>query len=169
MAFVVEDGSGLADATSYVSVADAGAYFAVDPNVTDWETLTLEQQQQWLNWATRLLDQKVIWAGYPTTTMQALRWPRTGVINRDGLRIASDEIPRQLVELVCEFVKFIRVTDPTAGSDIDQIQRLQVDVIEIEFQEDTAQPLFPSIIGSLLIGLGKMRSGLMGFGRVIKS
>jgi hypothetical protein len=169
MAFQVEDGTGLADATSYVSVEDADAYFAVDPNVTDWDSLDESAKQQWLNWATRLLDQKVIWAGCVSTATQALRWPRTGVRDRDGRMIASDEIPRQLVELVCEFVKFVRVTDPTEGSDVDQLARLRVDVVELEFQEDTAQAVYPSIIGALLRGLGHLRTGLQGFGRVIKS
>jgi hypothetical protein len=169
MAFQVEDGTGLTDATSYVSVNDADAYFAVDPNVTDWDVLDNEDKEQLLNWATRTLDQKVIWAGTPSTTMQALRWPRTGVRDRDDRLIASDEIPRQLVELVCEFLKFIRATDPTTSGDVDQISRLKVDVIEIEFQEDTAQSVYPSIIGALLRGLGRLRTGLQGFGRVIKS
>lgn len=169
MAFQVEDGTGLADATSYVSVNDADAYFAVDPNVTDWTSLDVEDKEQLLNWATRTLDQKVIWAGTPSTMVQALRWPRTGVRDRDDRLIASDEIPRQLVELVCEFLKFIRATDPTTSGDVDQISRLKVDVIEIEFQEDTAQSVYPSIIGALLRGLGRLRTGLQGFGRVIKS
>jgi hypothetical protein len=169
MAFQVEDGTGLTDATSYVSVNDADAYFAVDPNVTDWDVLDNEDKEQLLNWATRTLDQKVIWAGTPSTMVQALRWPRTGVRDRDDRLIASDEIPRQLVELVCEFLKFIRATDPTTSGDVDQISRLKVDVIEIEFQEDTAQSVYPSIIGALLRGLGRLRTGLQGFGRVIKS
>lgn len=169
-AFVVETGSGLADATSYVSIAEADDYFTIDPNFSDeWSGLTEETQQYLLAWATRILDQKGNFKGYPSTETQALRWPRVGVCDRDGREIAGDVIPKQLKEATFEIAKWLRNNDPTEGQDTDYLKSMRVDVIELEWQDDTAQQSVPSIINAILTPIGTFRSGGGSrFGRIAK-
>lgn len=75
MAFVVEDGTGLADANSYASVAFADAYFA-ERGITAW-TGTNTQKEQWLVQATDYIDFRFgrRFAGERLTTTQALIFP----------------------------------------------------------------------------------------------
>jgi hypothetical protein len=171
-AFVVETGSGLANATSYVSIAEADDYYVIDPNFSaTWANLTLEVKQYLLAWATRILDQKSIWKGVlsvPDT--QALRWPRTYVYDRDDRLIAPDSIPKQLKEATFELAKWLRANDPTEGQDVDYLKAMRVDVIEFEWQDNAAQQSVPSIINAILSPLGTFRTGgASRFGRIVKN
>ena len=68
----VEDGTGVADANSYASVAQADNYFASRPRSSSWTPLTDDQKGQYLIHATRLLDASVIWSGEKVDDDQAL-------------------------------------------------------------------------------------------------
>lgn len=79
MAFVVEDGTGKADANSYCSVAAADAYFADRGNVA-WAG-TDQQKQAWLVQATDYIDMRFSarFLGsrmYTDSPSQALEFPR---------------------------------------------------------------------------------------------
>lgn len=169
-AFVVEDGTGLATATSYVSVEEAATYFTPDPDANDmFESLTLAQQQYLLGWASRILDQKVDWRGFIATDEQAMRWPRTGVYDRDGRAVPGDVIPGQLKEAVFEMAKYAHSNDPTVQQDVDNLSLLRVDVIEIRWQEGTSQLAMPGFIGDIVYPLGILRDGSAGFPKIRKS
>lgn len=170
--FVVETGVGLANATSYVSVAEANDYYTINPNfAATWTALTNTSKEHLLAWATRVLDQKTEWKGclsVPAT--QALRWPRTYVYDRDGRMIAPNKIPPQLKEAVFEFAKYLHENDPTVGQDIEFLKSMRVDVIELEWQDNAGQSVFPSIIGNIIAPLGYFRTGGGSrFGRIIKN
>lgn len=103
MALVTEDGTGLANAESLCSVADATAHHAARGNAA-WASLASDTvREQCLRKATEYLQQvySQAWAGYRTTTTQALDWPRHSVPRRDiasvGYLLASywdsDEVP----------------------------------------------------------------------------
>lgn len=167
--FTVEDGSGLPDATSYVSVAAAEDYFAVDANAAAFLALTTDAKQLYLAWGTRLLDQKTDWKGDPATTTQALRWPRTGVSDRDSRSIPSDIVPTPVAAAACELARWLMTNNPTADQDIEYIRRVVVDVVEIEYQEDTVQVAYPSIIASILSGLGSFNAGRRAFSKIARA
>lgn len=99
MAFVVEDGTGLATANSYGAVADADAYFS-DRGNGQWAALTSTQKQGNLVQATDYIDAfyGAWFIGTETTTTQALEWPRTGA---EGF--ASNEIPSDLKKATYEY------------------------------------------------------------------
>jgi hypothetical protein len=95
VALVVEDGTGLANANSYVSVADADAYFSLRPN-SAW-CVSVTKKEQALRRATDYVD--LIWGGRffgrfgcTKTTTQALVLPLT------KLNIVS-----RIVHAVCEY------------------------------------------------------------------
>lgn len=98
MALIVEDGSGIADAESYISVSDAVAYAEARgltfPGTTGPEITAAEQA---LRRATEFIDQRYgsRFIGQWTTTTQALAWPRVYAYYRDEA-LADDFIPPQV-------------------------------------------------------------------------
>lgn len=89
MPLIIEDGSGLPDAESYVGVADCEAYalshglaFAGDEPVKDAR----------LRRATQYLDAQYTFKGEEQTDTQALAWPRS----------VATGVPREIVSACCE-------------------------------------------------------------------
>lgn len=84
MALIVEDGTGLSTAESYISVADAKAYHLKMGNEDAWDAI--DNQEAALRKATRYMVQvyRTYWAGERRTTTQALDWPRANVPMLDG-------------------------------------------------------------------------------------
>lgn len=169
--FVVADGTNLTNATSYVSVAEADDYFEVDRAFTaTWSALTTTEKEYLLGWSTRILDQKIKWKGTKDTTTQALEWPRDGTYDRNGVAILDTVIPQQLKDATCEFAKFAQTNDPTTGSGVDFIRAITLDVLEIEYQEGTSQSSFPTLLNSILRGLGTYPvPGGFGFNKIVKA
>lgn len=75
MALIVEDGSGMVDADSYVSVADCTDYHAAMGN-TAWASLDEPAQEAMLRRATQYIDVRYTFRGQRLRSTQALAWPR---------------------------------------------------------------------------------------------
>ena len=57
MAITVEDGTGLSNADSYASVAEADTYFDIIPGFSGtWADLSINAKENWLEFSTRVLD-----------------------------------------------------------------------------------------------------------------
>lgn len=179
--FVVETGSG-ADSTanSYVSVSEADdiitANIHADPS---WTALTQDQRERLLVFATKYLDDRTNWQGYKTVTgavgsdgvttgASPLRWPRTGVCNRDGVLIGSKEIPIQLKAATAEVARYMVAQDRTVERDQDGLVRVKADVVEIEFLEGYRLPEVPNNVQYLLAGLGYIAGGGVTFSPAIR-
>lgn len=169
MALVVEDGTGLTGSNSYASVAEATAYYDVDRTATFWADLTTEQREEYLQWATRILDAKVKWRGLKRSETQALAWPRTGAYDREGYAIASTIVPKPVKAALFELMKYLHTNDLTSGPDVGNLKSVKVDVVEVVYQDDTSQSTLPSIINYLLTGLGRMLHGGSTFGRILRA
>jgi len=107
MAFVVEDGSGLDNATSYIDEAFADDYFS-DRGNTDWATLSSTVKQQVLIKATDYIDKRfgIQFSGYPNYKTQRLQWPRYGACKQNGWWINSNgelSIPNELKWATAEY------------------------------------------------------------------
>ena len=85
------------------------------------------------------------------------------------LLIADDVVPEAVKQATCELAKFLQENDLTVGKDIENMKRIVVDVIEIEYQDQTTQSNVPTIINAILTGLGSFRVGSRGFGKIIKA
>lgn len=166
--FTAEDGTGLTGANSYATVAESEDYFAVDPNATAYLALTESEQEQYLAWASRLLDQKTEWRGYKAVATSGLRWPRKHVFDKDGLLVEDDIVPKPVKDATCELARFLMDYNPAVGQGGDNIKKLVVDVVEVEYQDNTGQSDWPSLINAILTPLGMFRTSGPGFGRIIK-
>jgi hypothetical protein len=168
MAFTVEDGTGLANASSYVSVEEADEYFGDRQNF-DWEAGDKESA---LIRATFYIDGKYsgLWSGTRTNGRdQALSWPRYGALDSEGNEIPEDEIPVELKYAVMEAA--LREMAIPGSLSPDQIEtqtvvREKVGPLEVEYDSktgvDNPRPMI-TVIDELLKPLLGRRSSNVGF------
>ena len=96
---IVENGTGLTNANSYVSVEFADDYFSAR-GVSGWDALETTQKEQALIRATDYIDNIYQWYGKKSTAEQALRFPRTDLKDYEGNEITG--IPTCLKQAVCD-------------------------------------------------------------------
>jgi hypothetical protein len=158
--FTVEDGTGLSTATSYVSVEDADDILTMNIHAGPiWDALTQEEKERLLSWASRYLDERTNWFGRRVVETSALRWPRSGIRDRDGIVIPSNSIPRQLKAAVAEMARYLIAEDRTTEREQDALTRIKADVVELEFSEGYRLARVPEHMDSLLRGLGTINGG----------
>ncbi len=98
MALIVEDGTALSTAESYVSEADADALIAsLVADSTDWSALSSSGKEDALRRSTAFLDERYggRFTGERRTREQALLWPRVGG-SENGWEIPEAEVPLQV-------------------------------------------------------------------------
>lgn len=103
MAFTQEDGTGLAAANAYISVAELDAFFA-DRTDSLTGSPTDEQKEDWIVDATDYIEQRWggLFRGVRKSSAQALSFPRTGLYDDRGEQI--DGIPERFKHGVCRYV-----------------------------------------------------------------
>ncbi len=103
MSIVIEDGTGLSTAESYISVADATTYFTARA-VTSWGALATDALREA---ALRKATEYMIamyrgrWQGWRKTEDQALCWPRYGV-TVEGYLVDDDSVPETIKRACAE-------------------------------------------------------------------
>lgn len=141
--FLVEDGTGITNATSYVTVQEYRDYFSIRPEATVVATLTDTQIENLLMRATILVELFFQFEGIEATTTQSLLWPRQLVTNTcTGKSIPSNIIPIELKNTVIEIADYIRRKDTATQSSeyLDTIQsneiaELELDVLRVRFND----------------------------------
>ena len=95
MALVVEDGTGMSDAESYVSVSDADSWHTKHQAPATWTAASTAEKEAALRQATHYLDIRFTgrWRGYKGSSTQALAWPRAFGIDDEGYPIDDDSLP----------------------------------------------------------------------------
>lgn len=104
MAFIVEDGTGLANATSYTTLVFADDYFA-DRGVVRWTENSCDAEQQVaLILATDYIDVRYRFRGFQRfPDVQALEWPRDGLLSRtEQIIIDPDTVPIRVQKATAE-------------------------------------------------------------------
>lgn len=151
MALVVEDGSGVANAESYLSAADADTYHTARAN-TAW-TGTTDAKEAALRRATTYLDARFAtrWPGVRTNgRSQGLMWPRIDATDAEGNDIGSDEIPVEVLNALAE-AALRELSDPGSLSpDVTNsaggaVIREKVGPLEVEYSEGSQGRLRPLI------------------------
>lgn len=170
MSLIVEDGTGLANAESYATVAEFKAYASkVGYDLTGKTDTQIEQA---LRRATAWIDARYgpLFQGQWSTAAQRLEWPRAGAVYRCN-EIASDEIPEKLKDALCE-ATWRELSDqgslsPDTGG--DQIKRDKVGDTETEFRASSSgfRPSVPAV-DDLLCGLMKGRASAY-VGRAVRA
>lgn len=172
--FVAEDGTGIATATSYLSLAAWAA------NVTTAITGTTVEQQAALIRASAWVD-ATFGRRFPGARAhgrsQGLAWPRSGATDADGEAIAVNVIPVEILRATAEAALRDLASPGALAPDIVPLstsggtvkkQRKWMDGIggsETEYTEGSAsgpsQPVFPVIDGILAPLLGSSGGGMI--------
>jgi hypothetical protein len=113
MALIVEDGTGLANAESYISVVNCDALLVQwGRSSTAWLALTEAEKEGLLRNSTMFIDSEYAgrWSGCVLNNTQSLSWPRQNAEKRNGQSIPSDEVPDE-VEKACAFIAVETITN----------------------------------------------------------
>lgn len=166
MSLIVEDGTGLSTAQSYVSVADATTYHAAQGNAAWAAAATDALREAALVRATAAIDALNDWRGYRTNQDQALAWPRIGAVDDDGYGIASDAIPQRLKNAVCEGALVELASSGALTPELDRggaIRRERAGAVEVEYMGGaSAKTVYTKIdvlLKSLIAAPGRITRG----------
>ena len=150
MALIVESGLGLADAESYISVADATTRQAA-LGQTNWATLSNAEMEQALRRATQYMLQayRGRWQGTRINSTQALDWPRYDVMI-DGYYQDSDEVPATIANACSDLA--LKAAAGDLNDDLTQVVTSeQIGPIKTTYSEHSPQrKRFPSIDMALM-------------------
>lgn len=149
MALIVEDGTGLAGAESYGSVAEADTYHTPRGNEAAWSDLDTDVKERHLRNATTFMRvYRARWAGYRVNSTQRLDWPRYSVVV-DHFPVLSTIVPVEVKEACFELA--LRAIDGPLIPDLDtgsnQIKREKIGPLDTEYFETNvdAQERFPAV------------------------
>lgn len=149
---IVEDGSIVTSANSYVTYDYALAYHALRGN-SAWALGTVLNQQYAIIRATQAIDSiyKGKWKGEQTDYgVQELEWPRSGVTVGSNT-IADDAIPAAIKKSVCEAALRELETPNSLTPDLErggEIKRVKADTVEVEYSDGAnATTTFTAIDG----------------------
>lgn len=118
---------GASNANAYVSLEVADQYHLDRPAPDSvWAGAIYPMKQQGILWATKLLDRLVKWTGQPASQTQALRWPRLGMYDRNGVYIAHDVIPVDLQEATAEFARALLAESGDGSGAQSELERLGI-------------------------------------------
>lgn len=150
-----EAGLGLVDSNSYASVADADVYFAGHLYGTAWIGATLTQQEAALVMATRLIDSQYQFRGTKTSNEQALQWPRENCPDPDAGRwsggvVASDVIPKNVVDATCEMAKELLILDRTAAPPGEGLSYLNIGSEQTGYSKTDVRPIISHVAQAML-------------------
>jgi hypothetical protein len=154
---IVEDGSIVADANSYIAYDYALAYHALRGN-SAWAAASDADQQYAIIRATQAIDSiyKGKWKGSPTEYgTQELEWPRQDVVV-NGTELDDDLIPAALKKAVCEAALRELASANSMTPDLErggEIKRVKADVVEVEYMDGANSTTTFTAIDGLLADL----------------
>ena len=159
MALVIEDGTGLAGAESFATVAEARAFATARGVALSATDSVVEVALR--NASDYLGSLELRWQGSRSTAVQALGWPRKCVMIY-GTAFAEDAIPVQLINAQCQLCIDISagtVLQPTGQG--REVIRTKVDVIETEYAKQGSGTVVPEPTKAMAILEPLMKSGGM--------
>jgi hypothetical protein len=180
LTLVVEDGTGLPDANSYISLADANTYLAASIYNDPWFASDDTKQTTLLIAAARDIEHQYWFKGYQTNYGQRLQFPRTLCPDRNSRgnvrRLYSmtplmsnlsgyfpmDFIPEQLKFAQAEHAKDLLVKDRNVDDPTKGLSAIAVGSIKLAFNsKDRARPFTDTVENFLAdIATPKYRGGM---------
>jgi hypothetical protein len=164
VALIVEDGTGIEDAESYLSVTEANSYHAAHGN-SAWTGVDTVKEAA-LRKATTYLDGVYgsRWPGVKRTLEQALLWPRSYGYDREDYALADDAVPAPVQQATAELA--LRALSEELIADLERggrISRVKVGPIEEEYERGASPlktyPWIDAILDPLLARRGVLVRG----------
>lgn len=151
MALIVEDGTQVSGAESYISVTDADTYFTNRDNDT-WLDLANAEKESALRKATQYLDSVYDYIGEMVDYEQALLWPRTPATDNAGRLLSITTIPQRLKDAQCELALESVSADLMASTD-RETQSEKVGGLQVTYfqgQKGKQYPLINALMRDLV-------------------
>jgi len=167
---VIDATVGGANANSYLTLAEAQAYFDTRLPVAGWDDA--DDQNVLLIMATRTLDRLLTpyktlftmngrnyyrvrpqWTGAAATQTQRLAWPRTGMFDANGFAIASNVIPEDLKFATAEFAGQLGNADRTLDNDVivQGLKSVKAGSVALTFGDGIMPQVIPDAVWNLLV------------------
>ena len=167
MTLIKEDGTGKVDANSYANAADGDAYHDGHLYATAWTGETLTDQEKALVMATRLIDAEYQLNGVKATDPQALQWPREECRDPDadgwdGGMVASDAVPKVVVDATCEMARELLIADRTAAAAGEGLKYFNDGTTQTGYDKKDTRLVISHVAQAMLAKFGaviKSRSG----------
>jgi hypothetical protein len=142
VAFLVEDGTGLAGSTSYVAVATATSYHA-DRGNTAWAAIASDALRQVaLIRASQAIDHmgQERFPGTRHSTTQGLDWPRDDAYDLEGNELTL--VPTPVVNATCEGALLEAATPGILSPSLERGGRIKLERVEgaVTVEYDTSAP-----------------------------
>lgn len=129
---------------SYISVANADAYFADRLYASEWIGATSGDKEKSLLMSRRVIDRQVF-VGSRTSDDQLLAWPRAGVSD-----ISSATVPQAILDAQCELALAFLREDLTADDGTRGVRRLQAGSVAIEYDGRAPSRNLPDAVSAIL-------------------
>jgi hypothetical protein len=125
MSLIVEDGTGLSNADSYISVADATTYLTNFGSGDTWSVIDAGTQEILLRKSTRDLDALFAssYASDLLSTTQSLLWPRIDFTDTNSRSVSG--LPKEVGYAVAELALINSSTDVTGPGDRTGMVKLE--------------------------------------------
>lgn len=153
MALVIEDGTGKSTANSFVTDAEFVAWAKARGRYEGLPESGTERAPFIVLAADYLSNEKRFrWRGTRLLAEQALPWPRSGVVDRDGLSWASNVVPWRVKQAQCE-AAYLSMTGTELQPALDRGGRVvseSVGPISTTYAQDAPpETEIPSVVGIL--------------------
>lgn len=153
MALVLVATAGAANANSYATAVQGDSYHEGRLFSTTWTGASTATKEAALVWATRILDRRIIWHGWPKYTTQALQHPRTGLLTNNGVAYLPDTtIAQEIIDATAEFARQLIAEDRTLDYDIEAkgITSLRAGSVALTFKDDASAKVVPDAVLDLI-------------------
>ena len=164
---IVEDGSGLSNANTYVSLDEANTYHEAHLHASVWHDMTLEERKASLIQSTRVMDEQVEWSGWKATSGQALRYPRGGVNDRDvgdpafyafyGYSLPSNVVPVWLKNATIELARWLKAEDRMADPETAGYASLSVGKLSMTLDPGDRKSILPRVVRDMVSPYGLVK------------
>ena len=157
-----EDGTGLADANTYVTELEVDAYAESSLTSTAWTAETDgEIKKAAIISASRQLTSSVNWVGKRATDTQALAFPRIELVV-DGIAIADDIVPNPVKDACCEMAIQLHAKQGKVAVDPSEANLSSLNVgngaVQLGFFEKLGTQIIPDFIDHMLPGYGTVKT-----------
>jgi hypothetical protein len=170
LTLIKEDGTGLANANSYASVADGDAYHDGHLYATAWTGATADNKAAALVMATRLIDAEYQFGGLRSVAAQALQWPRVNCPDPDtGDMVAATSVPKAVVQATCELARELIIADRTAAPAGEGLKYQNVGGNQTGYDKTDRRPVISAVAQAMLGKFSVLVSAKSGAVRLVRA
>jgi hypothetical protein len=153
MAVTIDATVGGASANSYCTLAEAESYFEERLHTATWDAANNVTKNAALVWARKILDEQVQWVGTAADSSQALRWPRSGVVDQDDFYISSAVVPDFVKEAQAELAAWLISSDRFAEDSTKGYKEIEIGrgEVRLKIDKNDRTKVLPDIVWSMIM------------------